>query len=246
MAHFVVLSKPYVYVYLDPRKPGIFLCSSDPKDWTFCFQPIYVGKGTGERYKISTKVNLPSYKYRNEVLENKINSIIKSGNEPSVVLLSCETETEAFELERKLTDKFGIYPNGLLCNLKPGGEGGFSLTNETKAKLSELNSGENNPNYGRKWTESQREKWLTSFKSKDRSRSPESMKKTWEGKNRKYLIKDLNGNEIIVEDLTKFCQENSLPLSALRFALSNGNIVKSKRRKSRIEGYQIFYIDGKS
>ena len=246
MAHFVDLSKPYVYVYLDPRKPGQFKCSNDDKDWTFCFQPIYVGKGTGERYKVSTKVNLPSYKYRNEVLENKINSILKSGNEPSIVLLPCETESEAFGLERNLTDIFGIYPKGLLCNLKPGGEGGFTLSDETKVKLSLANSGENNPNFGRKWTEEQREKWTASFKSKDRRRSAESMRKTWEGKNRVYIILDTDGNEFTVTDLTKYCADNNFPLSAFRNALKNENTVTSKKRKSKVEGYQIFYADGKS
>ena len=69
------------------------------------------------------------------------------------------------------------------------------------------------------------------------------MQKTWEGKNRKYLIKDVAGNEIIIDDLTKYCQENSLPLTSFRAALKNGNIIKSRRKKSRAEGFQIFYLD---
>ena len=245
MANFLDLSKPYVYVYLDPRKPGSFPCSDDSKDWTFTFQPFYIGKGTGERYQLSTKMDLPAYKYCNKVLENKIKSILKEGKEPNIVILTCETEEEAFELESRLTNQFDIYPTGLLCNLKHGGKGGFTLTEETKAKLSELNAGEKNPCYGRKWTPERREKWMNTIQSKDMSRSPESMQKTWEGKNRQYLIRDTEGNEIIVTDLTKYCQENSLPLTAFRYALKNGNRVQSKKRVSKVEGYEIFYSDGK-
>lgn len=229
--------KFYVYIYLDPTKPGHF----DSPYLCLTKSPFYVGKGTGERYKFETKTSEDEC---NQFLRRKILKIRKE-IEPEVLLIPCESEESAFSLEFLLTEYFGIFPKGLLCNLRPGGKGGFFLTKETKAKLSEANRGENNPNFGRRWTEERREKWLKTFKSKDRTRSPESMQKTWEGKNRKYLIKDLSGNETIVDDLSKYCQENSLPLSTLRFALKNGNVIKSNRRKSKIEGYQIFYADDK-
>lgn len=38
--------KYYVYIYLDPRKPGIFTYG----EFTFNFEPFYVGKGNGNRY----------------------------------------------------------------------------------------------------------------------------------------------------------------------------------------------------
>ena len=37
----------YNYVYLDPRKPGKYTYST----MSFLFEPIYVGKGTKNRYK---------------------------------------------------------------------------------------------------------------------------------------------------------------------------------------------------
>ena len=229
--------KFYVYIYLDPTKTGYF----DSPYLCLTKSPFYVGKGTGERYKFETKTGEDEC---NQFLRRKILKIRKEV-EPEVLLIPCESEESAFSLEFLLTEYFGIFPKGLLCNLRLGGKGGFSLTEETKAKLSEANRGENNPNFGRKWTKEQREKWEQTIKSKDLSRTAEMMQKTWEGKNRKYLIKDLSGNEFIVDDLTQYCRENSLPLTALRYALKNGNVVKSKRRKSKIEGYQIFYADGK-
>lgn len=228
----------YVYIYLDPTKPGKFLSPFV----SLSFSPFYVGKGTGTRYKLETKTD---GKASNGVLRNRIAKIRKI-IEPEILIIPCDSEDAAFALEYILTSHFGIFPNGHLCNFRQGGKGGFKLTNETKSKLSRINSGENNPNYGRKWTSEQHEKWQTSFKSKDRKRSPESMQKTWDGKNREYLIRDTGGNEVTITDLTKYCKENLLPLSAFRYALKNGNRVKSKKRISKVEGYEIFYLDGKS
>lgn len=230
--------KPYVYIYLDPTRPGKFVSPM----LSLTISPFYVGKGTGTRYKFETKTE---EKASNNVLRNRIIRI-REIQEPEIIIIPCESEDEAFSLEFMLTCHFGIFPKGLLCNFREGGRGGFRLSNETKAKLSGANSGANNPNFGRKWSPEQREKWMKSYKSKDRSRSAESMQKTWEGRNRAYLVRDTNGNETLVTDLTKYCQENNLPLSALRNALKNGNrVISGKRRKSRVEGYEIFYVDGK-
>ena len=40
-------NKFYIYVYLDPRKPGNFKYGG----YTFKYEPFYVGKGQNYRYK---------------------------------------------------------------------------------------------------------------------------------------------------------------------------------------------------
>ncbi len=154
-------------------------------------------------------------------------------------------EVTAFACERILTKHFGIIPeNGILFNARHGGDDGWSMSSETKSLLSELNRGPNNPNFGKKWDEARHKKWHASWAKKDRSRTPEQMAKTWAAKNRRYKVTNLEGETFIVDDLTAWCQSHKYPLSAFRTALkSKDGFVKSLKRASRIEGWQIRYID---
>lgn len=42
-----IQNKFYVYVYLDPRKPGKYKYG----EYEFDYEPFYVGKGTGRRIR---------------------------------------------------------------------------------------------------------------------------------------------------------------------------------------------------
>lgn len=110
--------KYYVYVLLDPRKPGVFKYGN----WKFDFEPFYVGKGKGIRaYEHLTKVV-----GRNLHKNRKINKIILEGLQPEVCFKKVElSETEAHLLEIKLIAKIGRNDLGLgpLTNLTDGGEG---------------------------------------------------------------------------------------------------------------------------
>lgn len=64
------------------------------------------------------------------------------------VLQECETEDELDRWERHYVKFFNsLYPNGY--NANEGGKIGFKCSNETKKKISEKNSGENNGMYGK-------------------------------------------------------------------------------------------------
>jgi hypothetical protein len=119
--------KCYVYVYLDPRKPGRFQYERT----SFKYEPLYVGKGTGGRV-----YDHISNDCRNPIFKRKINRIRKLGLEPILKMQSVRlTEREAHKLEVKLISKIGRInrKTGPLCNLTDGGEGllGYIPTKET-------------------------------------------------------------------------------------------------------------------
>lgn len=57
----------YVYLYLDPRKPGNYSYQIDDKTYHFDYEPFYVGEGKGERM----------YDHLRESHQNKKNSPIR-------------------------------------------------------------------------------------------------------------------------------------------------------------------------
>jgi hypothetical protein len=116
----------YVYAYL----------RSVDSDVSEAGTPYYIGKGKGRRaYKKRQPISLP---------KDKKNIILLHEN---------LTEAEAFELEKKYIAEYGRVDlgTGILRNRTDGGDGssGFMHSEETKRKLSELNSGENHPMYGK-------------------------------------------------------------------------------------------------
>jgi hypothetical protein len=154
----------YVYAYLDPRKPGKYVYG----DYSFDFEPFYIGKGTGYRKNGHLKESsLKENSYKN----NKIKKIIKETNDvPVILMLQSEiTEQNALSLEKKFVALIGRSDlhKGPLTNLTDAGDGpsnysqetknkisksntGKKASIETKFKLSESRTGEKNPMFGRK------------------------------------------------------------------------------------------------
>jgi len=174
------MNKYYVYIYLDPRKPGKYKYG----DYCFLYEPFYVGKGKGKRlYKISG---------RTKYFLNKINKI-KNYNLNSIVIKIKENlnEEESFLLESELINLIGRKDlvRGYLVNYTDGGEGrsGYVCSNETRKLMSKSRKGENNPMYGESHSEKTRkvisDKMKNKFKCKKnhpfygKSHSEESKKK---------------------------------------------------------------------
>lgn len=114
----------YVYVWLDPRKPGVYNYGK----YTFTHEPIYVGKGFGKRIQ---------NKHDNKILTFKLKKFFF----PIHVKVKEDLfEKEAFSLEIKLIKKIGRIDlkTGPLCNFTNGGEGtsGIVMTEETKKNMS--------------------------------------------------------------------------------------------------------------
>ena len=59
------MNKYYIYIYLDPRKPGNYKYNN----LCFNYEPIYIGKGKGYRYRGHLYSN---YKNTNPFLKAKL------------------------------------------------------------------------------------------------------------------------------------------------------------------------------
>lgn len=109
----------YVYVLLDPRRPGNFQYGK----LHFEHEPFYVGKGKGRR---DISHSLPCFlkRDRNSRKANKIRKILSTGSSPIIVRVKTKaTEQTAFKLEAKAITLIGRGKNGPLVNCTDGGEG---------------------------------------------------------------------------------------------------------------------------
>lgn len=189
----------YIYIYLDPRKPGKY----EYDEYSFDHEPFYVGKGKNNRYKPITHISRDSNTYL-------INKLCKIGYDNIKIYRRKNlTGQEAFKLEKFWITAIGRKDLGLgpLVNLTDGGESGpvgcirskevrYKISNtlqghkvskETREKqrkakegkpLSkgfihrQLNplKGKDHPNFGKSMSKEQREKISQSLKGKNHPR----------------------------------------------------------------------------
>ena len=118
----------YVYIYLDPRKPGRYVYG----EFQFEHEPIYVGKGTRDRFKrhIHLCTNIKTH------FHNKLGLIIKEGFTPNhEILIKNLSESDALKEEVRIIKLIGREENGgTLTNLTDGGEGRTGLKHKEESK----------------------------------------------------------------------------------------------------------------
>lgn len=133
------MKKFYVYVYLDPRKPGHYVYG----EYEFDYEPFYVGKGSNGRSHLHLNGNK-----NNTYFDRKIKKIQKIyGYDPIIVKYQeMLLETVSFILEQNMIKTIGRLDlkTGPLCNHTNGGEGmsGHITSNETRQKLREIKKGQ--------------------------------------------------------------------------------------------------------
>jgi hypothetical protein len=131
----------YVYIYLDPRKPGNYTYEK----YNFEYEPFYVGKGKESRYKQHLKESLLKND-GNRLKANKIKKIQRLGYEIPILKFKEDiSEDESITLEIELIKTIGRIDKktGPLTNLTDGGEGrsGHIPSEETKEKLRQKHLG---------------------------------------------------------------------------------------------------------
>jgi len=131
--------KYYVYIYLDPRKPGEYRYKIGEQILELDYQPIYVGKGCNGRY-LCHWLNFDIHP--NNFLKGKLSHIDKENLIPTIFLRDSLTEKRALEFEINLIKTIGRINlgKGPLCNLTDGGEGVSGV----------IYSEERKKNYGKK------------------------------------------------------------------------------------------------
>jgi len=147
----VSMSKPistnqcYVYVYLDPRKPGNFIYG----EYQFDHEPFYIGKGSNGRAWIHLKENSYNPHFNNKI--KKIQKVID--RDPHIIIYkNGMSDIDAYLLEERMIGVLGRtnIKTGPLCNLTIGGIG--------------AGSGENNHFYGKTHTDESKQKMSESQK----------------------------------------------------------------------------------
>jgi len=125
---------PYVYIYLDPRKPGHY----NYTNVSFLYEPFYVGKGSGNRYLAHIKeVNRKCI--HNQLKLNKIKKILAAGLSPFILILTDGDESYILNEEKCLIDEIGRITEmtGPLTNIRPGG----ALSNYTPPQRKRIGNG---------------------------------------------------------------------------------------------------------
>jgi len=125
----------YVYVYLDPTKPGEFKYN----DFIFKYEPFYIGFGHGNR--INSHIKNIKYNHTYTLKNNKIRKLLNNKLDPvRFKLYENLTSRIAKKIEIELIKEIGRRDLhlGSLCNMTDGGDGtlGYKPTPAVLKKLS--------------------------------------------------------------------------------------------------------------
>ena len=202
----------YVYVYMDPRKPGPFTYGY----LSFSHEPFYIGKGRGER--IDDHITEAKYGQKNSPKLQKIRKILSEGTEP-IREKFCEKMSEdmAFYLEKWLIKVIGRkLHKGPLTNGTDGGEGKTGPESEaTKLKKSLAKLGEKNNFFGKTHTEEVRQLLREKCPHKG---SAHPLAKT-------YIFITPTGEEFtVIGRFKQFCQEHSISRSTMQHFIDRGKV----------------------
>lgn len=158
----------YIYVYLDPRKPGNFKYGK----FKFKFEPFYVGKGGTKRQIKRHLYEAKNNNIKNSIKFYKIKHILNLELEPIIIKLHENLlELEAYKIESEMINKIGrvSMKTGPLANINDGGRGGcHNPPEELRAKYSKATKGKTYEEiYGKKKAKILKKKRIESNKKRE-------------------------------------------------------------------------------
>lgn len=174
----------YVYVYLDPRKPGHYVYG----EYVFDYEPFYVGKGCNGRAYVHL-CDWCQKQGKNNHFYNKISKIQRIMGIDPIILIQKDGLIEqcSHDLEVRMVATIGRYDKkkGPLCNLTDAGEGlsGYIVSDETRRKLSESNK-------GKIMSEEARQKISKANKGKITSEETKQKMRSHKGKNKGRIVSE--------------------------------------------------------
>lgn len=190
------LNKYYVYAYLDPRKKGQYYYG----DIRFEYEPFYIGKGCGNRWKnILTKVTISKSNDGNIHKVSRVKNIVDEGFTPIIVCVFDNlVEETAYLVETVLISLIGRrdLKTGYLCNHTDGGDGSRNMSQETRDKISAKSKGHIPWNKGRTDTCSEETRKKISKTLTGRKRGPMSDAQ-------KDSVSKVHKNKIVSEETKK-------------------------------------------
>lgn len=129
----------YVYIYCDPRKKGEF--KFDGINFVFNYEPFYVGKGKGYRFRRHVTNYEIDWNY-NTIKNGKIKHLIEAGIDPLKYVVFYKeniSKEEASKIEQEIIKTLGRINNntGILSNMTDGGEGWTNAVSPFKGKTYE-------------------------------------------------------------------------------------------------------------
>lgn len=200
----------YVYVFLDPRKPGSYVYTlPSGKVIRFKYQPYYVGKGKDKRVAAHFKLDALRKKHHKN---HTILAIKRAGFEPQNYIEITKTRrtdcmAQALEIDMIAGIGRSDLKQGPLTNLTDGGEGasgnkggvGRILSKESRAKIGDAHR-------GRKLTEAHIDKIRAGYRLSDAGRqslSKAASTKKWTTEMRNRVSAGLKGHVISPETREK-------------------------------------------
>ena len=250
----------FIYVYLDPRKPGEYKYG----DYQFDHEPFYVGVSSGRTIHDRKVRHLQYAKNDKDITNNNykkniIKSILFDNLEPIILkYIDRMSLSESFLKEKDMILTIGnrYDKSGPLVNISKGGDGGDNFTNNPrKEEIREIHrknaTGSNNNMYGLPLEEYPSHKaklrgehWNMGRTASTSTREKLSKQRTGSGNNRakKTLLFDKDFN--IVKEFD-YCFDIATYLGS-----SNRSVAKTARTNSTkdipyhtTKGYYIIYKD---
>lgn len=152
------------------------------------------------------------------------------------IVYEVDSQKEMMYLEAYLIRYYNTTDKRYGYNITPGGEHptGYSLSEETKKKLSECRMGEKHPNYGRKWSEEVRKRM--SLGQLGKKPTPEVKEKR-----RKHLIDAIG---VPVQQFTKdgilINEYNTITEASVSTGVNNSNINECSKGVRKTAGGYIW------